>query len=286
MSVVPQIIVNSLIAGGIYALVAVSFNLIYDATKFFNLAHGAIGIVGGYIGFACAELLGWSLYVSIILGVLGAGAAGYLTEVLVYLPLRKRKASTMSLLVASLGIFSLIEAILAIAFTSQFQSLNIAPPRYAVFGTSISLVQAVMVGAGIVVPLLLLALLKTTAFGKAVRATSDDEEVARIVGIDTNRIIGKLFFIGSAVAGVAAILAFLDTGIEPTQGLMLLVRGVIAAIVGGIGTLSGGLLGGFLLGFVENFGILNISGEWKDAIAFGLLILFLMFRPEGIIKRK
>jgi branched-chain amino acid transport system permease protein len=95
-----------------------------------------------------------------------------------------------------------------------------------------------------------------------------------------------VFFIGSALAGLAGILAGYDTGLEPTMGMSLLLKGVIASIIGGIGNVYGGVLGAFLLGFVENFGIWKISGEWKDAIAFGLLIIFLLFRPQGIFGRK
>jgi branched-subunit amino acid ABC-type transport system permease component len=128
-------------------------------------------------------------------------------------------------------------------------------------------------------------LTKFTMFGKAIKAISDDEEVAKIVGINTNRIIGYVFFISSAIAGLAGILVGYDTGIEPIMGMPLLLKGVIAAIVGGVGNIYAGVLGAFLLGFVENFGIWKISGEWKDAIAFGLLLLFLIFRPKGLIKK-
>ncbi|MCX6715691.1 MAG: branched-chain amino acid ABC transporter permease, partial [Candidatus Taylorbacteria bacterium] len=124
-----------------------------------------------------------------------------------------------------------------------------------------------------------------TMFGKAVKAVGDDEEVAKIVGINTPRIIGWVFGIGSAIAGLAGILVGFDTGIEPTMGLSLLLKGVIASIIGGIGNVYGGVLGAFLLGFIENFGIWKISGEWKDAIAFAVLILFLLFRPQGILRR-
>ena len=131
----------------------------------------------------------------------------------------------------------------------------------------------------------LVLLLKYTMFGKAIKAVSDDEEVAKIVGINTNKIISYVFFIGSAIAGLGGILVGFDTGIEPTMGFALLLKGVIAAIIGGVGSIYGALIGAFLLGFVENFGIWQISGEWKDAIAFILLILFLIFRPRGIMNK-
>ena len=129
-------------------------------------------------------------------------------------------------------------------------------------------------------------LLKFTFFGKSVKAISDDEEVSRMVGINTKFVIGIVFFIGSAIAGLAGIMSGYDTGLEPTMGMSLLLKGVIASIIGGIGNVYGGVLGAFLLGFVENFGIWKISGEWKDAIAFGLLIIFLLFRARGIFGRK
>ena len=128
-------------------------------------------------------------------------------------------------------------------------------------------------------------ILKKTLFGKAVNAVADDEEVAKIVGINTNKIIAAVFFIGSSIAGLAGILVGFDTGVEPTMGLSLLLKGIIASIIGGIGNIYGAVLGAFLLGFVENFGIWKISGEWKDAIAFGLLIIFLLFRPQGILRK-
>ena len=288
MQIISQLIINSIIAGAIYSLVALGFNFIYGATKFFNLAHGVMAAIGGYIVFYFGITLGLDIYLSVAIGVLLAGLIGYGSDKLVYLPLRKRKASNMVLLVASLGVFTALQAIIAILFTSQFQVLyrNIASQRiFNIFGGSITQTQSVILISAIAVFAILVLLLKYTVFGKAVRAISDDEEVAKIVGINTDKIIGRVFFIGSATAGLAGILVGFDTGIEPTMGLPLLLKGVIAAIVGGIGNIYGGVLGAFLLGFLENFGIWKISGEWKDAIAFALLILFLLFKPQGIIKR-
>jgi len=288
MQIIPQLIINSIIAGSIYALMALGFNLIYGATKFFNLAHGVMAAIGGYTVFYFGITLGLDIYLSVAIGALLAGLIGYGSNKLVYLPLRKRKASNMALLVASLGVFTALQAIIAILFTSQFQVLyrNIASQRiFNIFGGSITQTQSVILVSAIIVFAGLALLLKYTIFGKAVRAISDDEEVAKIVGINTNQIIGRIFFIGSAIAGLAGILVGFDTGIEPTMGLSLLLKGVIAVIIGGIGNIYGGVLGAFLLAFVENFGIWKMSGEWKDAIAFAILILFLLFRPQGIIKK-
>ena len=288
MGILPQLILNSIIAGAIYTLVALGFNLIYGATKFFNLAHGVMVAVGGYAFFYFAKTLGLNIFVAVIIGVALAGLVGYGLDKLIYLPLRKRKASNMVLLVASLGAFTALQAVIAILFTSQFKTLsqNVGTQKlFEVFGGIITQTQLIILLAAVLVMAGLVLLLYKTQFGKAVRAISDDEEVARIVGINTNKIMGYVFFIGSAIAGLAGILVGFDIGIEPTMGLSLLLKGVIASIVGGVGNIYGGVLGAFLLGFVENFGIWKISGEWKDAIAFALLITFLIFRPRGIMNK-
>ena len=288
MDIFPQLVLNSIIAGAVYALVALGFNLIYGATKFFNLTHGVLAAIGGYTVFFFAKTLGWDIYASVLLGVLLAGLIGFGLDKLIYKPLRKRKASNMILLVASLGAFTALQAILAILFTSQFQTLsrNIGSQKiYEIWNGVITQTQALILISGLVIMAGLIILLKFTLFGKAIKAISDDEEVAKIVGINTNKIIGGVFFIGSAIAGWAGILVGFDTGLEPTMGMSLLLKGVIASIIGGVGNIYGGVLGAFLLGFVENFGIWKISGEWKDAIAFVLLILFLLFRPQGIMRK-
>lgn len=289
MDIVPQLILNSIIAGSIYAMVALGFNLIFGTVKFFDLGYGALTAVGGYGTFYFSKILGVSTIWSILFGILIAGIIGFLIEKFVYKKLRKKKASNMVLLVASLGVFTALQALVAIFFTSQFQTLpNDLIPRgtLVIFGAVITYVQLTIFISAVVIALLLALLLYKSRFGKAVRAISDDEEVAKIVGINTEKVIGKVFFIGSAIAGLAGIFVGLDTGIEPTMGLQLLLKGVIAAIIGGVGNVFGGLSGAFLLGFVENFGIWQISGEWKDAIAFVLLIIFLLFRPQGIFSKK
>lgn len=289
MDIVPQLIVNSIIAGSTYALIAMSFNFVFGATRFFNLAHGVLSAVAGYTVLYLARSFGLDFFLSTLIGIAVAGLLGYLLEVFLYRPLRARKSSALVLLVASLGAFTALQAFIAILFTSQFQTLS----RFADFsgtfhiGTGVmTYVQGVMLASAVGVLILFWLLLKYTKFGKAVRAVSDDEEVAKIVGIDTNRVIGYVFLIGSAVAGLAGILIGLDTGLEPTMGLQVLLKGVIAAIVGGIGNVYGAFLGAFLLGAAENFGIWHISGQWKDAIAFALLILFFIFRPQGILGKK
>ena len=128
--------------------------------------------------------------------------------------------------------------------------------------------------------------LRATAFGKAVRAIGDDEEVSKVVGINTTVVIAIVFFIGAIYASMAGILSGHDTAIQPRMGLLLLLKGWIASVVGGIGNMYGAIVGGFVLGFVEQFGIWDLAGEWQNAISFVLLIIFLAFWPKGLIPRK
>ena len=132
----------------------------------------------------------------------------------------------------------------------------------------------------------LLYLLKRTSFGRAVRAIGDDEDVSKVVGINTTAIIAVVFFIGAVFAALAGLLSGHDTAVQPRMGLLLLLKGWIASVVGGIGNLYGAIVGGFTLGIVEQFGIWDIAGEWKDVISFILLILFLSFWPKGLLPRK
>jgi branched-chain amino acid transport system permease protein len=287
MDILPQLILNSVIAGAIYMMVALGFNLIYGTVKFFDLGYGALTTVGGYMVFLFYKKLGLDLSLSIALGILIAGSIGFLVNHFIYKKLRDRKASNMVMLVASLGVLTVLQAIVAMTFSSQFQTLSTggASKVYEISGAVITQVQLIILISGLSIAAILSIVLKKTLFGKAISAVADDEEVSKIVGINTNKIIGAVFFIGSMIAGLAGILIGFDTGVEPTMGMSLLLKGVIASIIGGIGNIYGAVLGAFLLGFVENFGIWQISGEWKEAIAFGLLIIFLLFRPQGILKK-
>ena len=284
-SIVPQLIINSIVAGAIYSLVALGFNLVYSTTRFFNLAHGVLCTIGGYVAYFITTSIGWGIVPAIFVAIISTGLISFLIDRFVYAELRKRKATSMVLLVASLGIMTALQAIIAILFTSQFKTLNtgVETKVYEFWGGIMTDVQLVTLILTVVIMVVLGLVFSYTRFGKTVRAVSDEEGVARIVGIDTEKVISKIFIIGGMVAGLAGVMVGLDTGIEPTMGMGLLLKGVIASIIGGVGSIYGGVVGAFVLGFIENFGIWKISGEWKDAIAFGVLILFLLFRPHGIL---
>lgn len=288
MEIAIQIGLNAVIAGALYALIGLGFNLTYSTARFFDLGYGAVAVVGGYAMYFLYDSLGFGIVPAIILAVAFAGCLGFGIEKLVYRPLRKRKATPTVLLIASLGVLTVIQAGIAILFTSEFHTLSrddAGERVFSIFGGAITETQVIILICALAVMMAMGLALRYTMFGKAIRAIADDEEVAQIVGVNSERLIGIVFFIGGAIGGAAGIATGFDTGLQPTLGLSLLLKGIIAAIIGGLGNAYGGVAGALLLAVVENVGVWYISGEWRDAIAFGLLTVFLLFRPQGIWPR-
>ena len=247
----------------------------------------AAAILGAGVGFWFAGSPHLNLYISWLVSCLLAGAVGLAMYRGLYAFMRERSRSPLIMLVASLGILLAISAAITIVFQAAPRPL---PPAFGsdpwtISGANIKGFNLFTIGVSLVAFGGLLFLLKSTAFGKSVRAIGDDEEVSRVVGIDTKTVIAVVFFIGAALAALAGLLSGHDTAIQPKMGLLLLLKGWIASVVGGLGNLYGAMLGGFALGMVEQFGIWDLSGEWKDAISFVLLILFLSFWPRRILPR-
>ena len=248
----------------------------------------AAAILGAGVGFWFAGSPHLNLYISWLVSCLLAGAVGLAMYRGLYSFMRERSRSPLVMLVASLGILLSISAAITIVFQAAPRPLPAAfgSDPWTISGANIKGFNLFTIGVSLVAFAGLLFLLKRTAFGKSVRAIGDDEEVSRVVGVDTRTVIAVVFFIGAALAALAGLLSGHDTAIQPKMGLLLLLKGWIASVVGGLGNLYGAMLGGFALGMVEQFGIWDLSGEWKDAISFVLLILFLSFWPRGILPRK
>ena len=252
------------------------------------LATAAAAVLGAYCGLLVANAPGASLYLSWGVSCLLAGAVGLALYRGLYLRMRERARSPLVMLVASLGVLLALTAFTTIVFQSAPRPLPEAfgSDPWTVGGASIKGFSVFTIGVALAGFIALLLLLKKTSFGKAVRAIGDDEEVSKVVGINTTVVIAIVFFIGAVYAALAGLLSGHDTAIQPRMGLLLLLKGWIASVVGGIGNLYGAIVGGFLLGMVEQFGIWDLAGEWRDAISFILLILFLSFWPKGLLPRK
>ena len=244
--------------------------------------------LGAYCGLAVANAPESGLYLSWGVSCLLAGVVGLALYRGLYMQMRQRARSPLVMLVASLGILLAITAFIIVVFQSAPRPLPEAfgSTPWTIGGANIKGFNVFTIGVAFVGFLGLLLLLKQSSFGKAVRAIGDDEEVSKVVGINTTAVIAVVFFIGAVYAALAGLLSGHDTAIQPRMGLLLLLKGWIASVVGGIGNLYGAIVGGFVLGLIEQFGVWDIAGEWKNAISFILLILFLSFWPQGLLPRK
>lgn len=279
-----QVIVNGLIAGAVYSLVAAGFSLIYSTCKFIHFALGATAAFSVYVLFFLFSVLNFSFGISVILAILLGCFLGYLMNILVYKPLRERGARNV-LLIASFALSILLESLLLIFFGPEVRAIDLIKVQNGlnIFGAIITPLQIVIIFISITLLIFLFWLMKKTKLGKAMRAISDNKDIAEIMGISSEKIYILAFIAGSAIVGVAGILLGLDRGFEPTIGSNIMIKGFTAAIVGGIDSVYGAVLGAFLLGIIENFGILFLPSGYKDAIAFGILFIFLLFRPNGIL---
>jgi len=280
-----QFLMNGVISGVIYALVALGFVVIYRTVKFFHFAHGVVYAVGAYIAYSLIISLGLNPIVSFFLAVLLAGLVGVLIDRLVYRPLRKRKAPNLVFLIASFGVFIFMQNLLQLIYGAQMLTIRTGPVKegHHILGAVITDTQILILVMSVALCLGLWLFVKKTKLGKAMRAVADDPLAASVVGINPERIILAAFAIGSALAGAAGILISLETNIEPTMGMNAILKGIIASIIGGIGSIPGAMFGGLFLGIAENLGIWKISAAWKDCIAFVILIVFLLVRPGGIM---
>ena len=252
------------------------------------LAAIVAAIAGGYCALLVADTPGSRLYLSWAVSCLLAGAVALALYRGLYVYMIERARSPLIMLVASLGVLLALTAATTIVFQAAPRPLPEAfgSDPWEIGGATIKGFNVFTIGVAVVGFAGLLLLLKRSSFGKAVRAIGDDEEVAKVVGINTSAVIAVVFFIGAVYAALAGLLSGHDTAIQPRMGLLLLLKGWIASVVGGLGNLYGAIVGGFALGMVEQFGIWDLAGEWRDVVSFGVLILFLSFWPKGLLPRK
>jgi len=279
-----QLLFNGIIAGSAYALVAVSFTVIYRVVKFFHFAHGIVYAIGAYFAYTLYAVHGVNFIVSLLLASMLTGLIGITIDRFVYSPLRRRRSPNLVFLLASFGIFIFLQNLLQLIYGVQVLTLRTDPVKegFHFLGAVITGTQILIVGTSVIVTLGVWLFVKKTKLGKAMRAVADDPWAASVVGICPQRIIVASFFIGSALAGAAGVLVSLETNIDPTMVMNTILKGIIASIIGGIGSIPGAMFGGLFLGSAENLGIWQIPSGWKDCIAFGILILFLLFKPGGI----
>ena len=284
---------NGLAVGGIYALIALGYTMVYGVLRLINFAHGDLFTLGAYLGFTLllsaglsGVLAGFTLVLVLVVLVMGLIAVvGYLLERVAYRPLRQsnRLAAVVSALGAS--IFFQNAMMLVYGARSQVFPSGLLPQvSVALFGVAIPLVRLLLFGASLLLMCLLYWFIHKTRTGAAIRAVAIDQDAAKLMGIDVNYIISLVFLIGPALGGAAGVMVGLYYGqISYDMGVSYGLKAFIAAILGGIGNIPGAMIGGILLGVIEALGAAYISIAWKDAIAFMVLIAILIFRPTGLL---
>lgn len=279
-----QLIANGVIAGLGYALMALSFGLIYRAARFLHFAHGAVFTWGAYLTLLAQTAMGLPLIASLIAATLASAGLGALVLLTVYRPLSRRGSTSTMLLLASMGVYVVLQNVLALAFTSTVQTLPFKGDSGALHlgGVVLTRPQVMLVAVVLTSSLLLWWLLGHSLLGRQLRAVASDPELATIHGLPTASLTLAAFALGSALAGVAGALAALDVGMTPTMGMPALMCGVVAMLVGGPGRVLGALIGGFALGLLQHATAWFIGGEWMDAVAFAVLLVTLLTRPAGL----
>ena len=282
-----QTLISGLSLGSIYALIALGYTMVYGIAKMLNFAHGDIIMVGAYAGIVAVFSLGMPPAIAIVISIVVCSLLGMLIERLDYKPLRQ--AAPLAVLITAIGVSYLLQNVALLIFGSEqkaFPTLFQIPTIYIgeVMIDGITLIT-LAVTAAIMIGLTLF--INKTKMGKAMRAVSEDKEAASLMGISTNRTITITFAIGSALAAVASIFyGATYIYIKPTTGAMPGIKAFTAAVFGGIGSIPGAMLGGIVLGLIEQFSKAYISTLWADAIVFAVLVLVLVVKPTGLLGKK
>jgi branched-chain amino acid transport system permease protein len=283
MDLLLQLLVNGLVNGSHYALLGIGFGLIFATTKLVHFAYGPIYAATAYVCWWATAVLGLPLAAAMPLAVAAAAFFGVLSYVIVYRPLQARSQSGLVPLIASLGLYTVIENLLGIVFGTGVKSVTgVSSSVYFLGPVFITSFQLLQIGALAVVGGGLAVFLRYTRYGQAILAMTDSAEMAQIVGIDTRRLAILVFAIGSAIAAVPAILILLKDSASTHMGFSAVFLAFLAVVVGGIGSLRGAVAGGLLIGLVESAGLWKISTDWQSSIAFIILFLMIMLRPDGL----
>ena len=293
----PQQLINGLTLGAVYALIALGYSMVYGVLRLLNFAHGDVYMVGAFIGYGVMIALipedgplivpALIIFLMLLVAMLGCGVLGVIIEQFAYRPLRN--APRIAPLISALGVSFFIQNAIQLTLTADFRSYQtqqLIPPSLGIdIGNArLSATRALVIVSAIVLMIVLQYLVRNTRLGKAMRAVSIDREAAAMMGVNVDRVIIFTFFVGSALAGAAGVLTgIVFTRIWHFMGFTAGLKGFTAAVLGGIGNIPGAMLGGFILGLAETFAVGFVSATYKDVVAFVVLVVVLLIRPQGLL---
>ncbi len=282
-----QQLLNGLNQGAIYALIALGYTMVYGIAKMLNFAHGDVIMVGAYTLFVTMGTMGLPAYLGVILSIVFCAVLGVVLEKIAYKPLRG--SSPLAVLITAIGVSYFLQSLALLIFGSQQQKVEsvVNLPSIYLGAVELSGESIATLGITIIIMVALTLFIKKTKTGRAMLALSEDRGAAQLMGINVNRTISITFAIGSGLAAVAGALFVSSYGfVGPYTGSLPGIKAFVAAVLGGIGSIPGAMLGGILLGIIESFSKAYISTQLSDAIVFGVLILVLLVRPSGLLGRK
>jgi branched-chain amino acid transport system permease protein len=281
-----QQLLNGLMIGSIYALFAIGFTLVFGILDRLNLAHPAVFAASAFVGIELVESAGLSVWTALpVVFVIGA-LLGLIIERLGFRPLKNRADAHFAGLISSIAIAGMIIALLQWRYgpdTRRFPVGTFPDQRFGILGAQVTLVQLVILGVSLALVVGLTFLVSRSRLGRAMRAIAENPGAARVLGINVDRVTATTFAISSALGAVAGVLFAINVNsAQLTMGSAIELKGLAVIIVGGMGSLPGALVGGLLLGLAEVFAIQYIGSSWRDLIAFGLLFVILLVRPQGL----
>ena len=280
-----QQVINGLSIGSVYALIAVGYSLVYSILLFSNFAHGGFLVIGGYICYYALRSGGMNIWVASAAALVGAGVSAILVERLAYRPIRERTPITLYMLIASMGMSIVIENIFVVTVGGRFRALPPVIPMQPVdiMGVAttsafdlLSLVTAVVFLVGLQI------FLTRTKWGLAIRAASYNLQTAGLMGVNVNRLIAIVFFVAGLLAGVGGIFLSVRYTLYPQLGSMITTKAFVAAVIGGLGSMPGAVVGSLILGLAEMLTAGFISSQFRDLVVFAILIITLIVRPTGL----
>jgi branched-chain amino acid transport system permease protein len=283
---ITQFLSNGLCAGALYAIMALGFGLIYNSTNIFHFAHGAVYVASAYVFYYLLIVLQLNSTLAFILSLVFSALFGILIDTLIYQPLEKKNISSSAYMISSFGVYLFTVNLIALLFNNETKILNPGIEKTYTFGNVIlTRIQIVSFITFIIIALLYF-IFRRTKYGKLILAFSNNPKLTEVLGYNTNKIKITLFAAGSILAGIAANLSALDVGIDPNIGMNALLVGAVSVIIGGVKIFEGAIIGGILIGLIQSLVVYQFSAQWMEASTFLLLIIFLLFRPQGLLGMK
>lgn len=291
MPVSSQIFINSMVTGSIYVMIAIGLTMVYKVLKFANFSHAELVTFGGYMAYYINVSLGGKLIYGLIIAFVLTGCLGIATDRLVFMKLRNKKSDVISMMIASIGIGLVLRQSIQEIWGPQLRWYDFEWKTLDLMGGSITELQIYILISSMILIFILHFIFTKTRLGKAMRAVSDNPQLAMASGIDTEKILLWVWFIGGGLAGIGGVFRGADTVLVPLLGWDMVLPAFAVVILGGIGSFYGAVIAAYVLGFVENFGVailseLSISTGYRPSIAFIILILILILRPTGIMGKK